>query len=151
MLALDPPQPLPQGYACSVRLGHACSYQGEPRRSGPRGRAVMLGVQLGPRSVALRRLHRTREVSLHPVRPLRCRRWQKRAFGGAGRRPAVFGRCRSILVLTPPPSLAAQASRSHIVRMLLSPAQASKLLLLPPVRVAPRVALLTPLRTLDSR
>jgi hypothetical protein len=114
-LGHDPPQPLAQGYVGGVRLGYACPYQGEPRRSGPRGMAVGLGVQLGPRCVAPRRLRRTQEVSLPPVRPLRCRRWQKRALGGAGRRPATFGRRRPFpyLLTHALPPLRRPLARTH--------------------------------------
>ena len=111
----DPAQPPAEGYVGGVRLGYACPYQGEPRRSGPRGRAVGLGVQLGPHCVAPRRLRRTREVSLPPARPLGCRRWQKGALGGAGRRPATT----AAAALSPtyssplPPPLRRPLARTH--------------------------------------
>jgi len=60
LLGLVKSYPLASGCAGGVRFGYACHYQGEPRRSGPRGRAVGSGVQLGARCVAPRRTRPTR-------------------------------------------------------------------------------------------
>ena len=60
LLRLVESYPLAAGCAGGVRFGYACPYKGEPRRSGPRGRAVGSGVQLGARCVAPRRTRPTR-------------------------------------------------------------------------------------------
>jgi hypothetical protein len=60
LLRLVESYPLASGCAGGVRFGYACPYPGEPRRSGPRGKAVGSGVQLGARCVAPRCTRPTR-------------------------------------------------------------------------------------------
>jgi len=69
------------GCASGVRLDYACPYQGESRRSGPRGRALKPGIHLVSRSLHLSPAP-DQEVSLPPAWPLlRSCQWQKRVSG----------------------------------------------------------------------